>query len=193
MLCSSCKRRLKPVFKKFKIDNIKGLTIYEYDEDLKTLIFQFKGCGDYELKDIFISPYSEYFSKKYKNFYLVCVPSAKEKIEERGFEHVKEMFSSLKLKSLEPVIKIKNDKQSSKHYLERLKVASSYSLLNDIDLKGKSILLVDDICTTGSTLKAVKNLLIEGGAKKIEILVIAKRDFTKEELEKMYDPSFILS
>lgn len=181
------------MFKKFKIDNINGLTIYEYDEDIKTLIFQFKGCGDYELKDLFVSPFSKYLSKKYKNYLVLPVPSSKERIEDRGFEHVNEMFSCLTLKMIEPIIKIKNEKQSSKNYKDRLKVASCFKLISNKDIKDKNILLVDDICTTGSTLKAIKNLLLEGGAKKIEILVVAKRDFTKEELEKMYDPSFILS
>lgn len=192
-MCSQCKRKLKPVFKKFKIDNINGLTIYEYDEDIKTLIFQFKGCGDYELKDLFVSPFSKYLSKKFKNYLVLPVPSSKERIEDRGFEHVNEMFSCLKLKMIEPIIKIKNEKQSSKSYKDRLKVASCFKLISNEEIKDKNILLVDDICTTGSTLKAIKNLLLEGGAKKIEILVVAKRDFTKEELEKMYDPSFILS
>lgn len=192
LTCYSCFKKMNPILKNFKIDNVNSLSIYEYNEELKTLIFQYKGCGDYELKDVFISPFVEYFNKRYKNFYMIQVPSSKEKEEERGFCHVKEMFALLNLKRIDCIEKINNEKQSSKNYVERLKVGTCYKIKNKEQINGKNILLVDDICTTGSTLKAIKNLILGGKPKKIEILVIAKRIFSKEELKKIEDPSFIL-
>lgn len=43
------------------------------------------------------------------------------------------------------------------------------------DLKGKEILLVDDVMTTGSTLAECCKSLLKGGAAKVHILTIARR------------------
>ncbi len=42
-------------------------------------------------------------------------------------------------------------------------------------VENKDILLVDDIFTTGSTLRSASKALIDAGAKKITILVLARR------------------
>ena len=192
-ICYSCIKQMNPIFKSFEIDKVKALAIYHYNDYLKKLIFQYKGCLDYELKDIFITPYINELKILYKNYYMLVVPSSKEKIKERGFNHCLEMFKPLGLKTIEPIEKIKDEKQSDKTYLERLKVKENLILVDKEINKNKKILIVDDICTTGSTLKAVINLLREADVKKMKILVIAKRDFTKKELKQLEDPSFVLN
>ena len=192
-ICYSCIKQMNPIFKRFEIDKVKALALYHYNDYLKKLIFQYKGCLDYELKDIFITPYINELKILYKNYYMLVVPSSKEKIKERGFNHCLEMFKPLGLKTIEPIEKIKDEKQSDKTYLERLKVKENLILVDKEIIKNKKILIVDDICTTGSTLKAVINLLKEADVKKMKILVIAKRDFTKKELKQLEDPSFVLN
>lgn len=192
-VCYRCLKQMNPIFKNFKIDDVKALAIYHYNDYLRKLIFQYKGCLDYELKDIFITPYLKELKILYKNYYMLIIPSSKEKIIERGFNHCLEMFKPLNLKIIEPIEKIKDEKQSDKSYLERQKVKENLKLVNKEIIKNKKILVVDDICTTGATLKAVVSLLKEAKPKKIKILVVAKRDFTKKELELLNDPSFVLN
>ncbi len=192
-ICYSCLKKMNPIFKNFKIDGIKGLSIFNYNDFIKKLIYQYKGCGDYELKDIFISPFVKDIKILFRNYYVLLAPSSKKRLLERGFDHTFEIFKCLNLKNVSPIEKINDDKQSSKSYIERLKVKDSLILKEIEVIKNKKILICDDICTTGSTLKAITELVKKGEPKDIKILVVAKRDFSKKELEQLKDPSFVLN
>ena len=187
LICKSCIKEMNPIFKEFKLLNIKGLSIYRYNETLKKLIFLYKGNKDYELKDVFLFNYINVLKLRYKNYEIVYVPSSKEKIIEKGFDHVREMFKHLNLKEGVKIVKTRNEKQSDKTYKERLKIKNLFKIEEYKNIEGKKVLIVDDICTTGSTLKAIINLLIPLKPKLIEILVIAKRDFSKEEKSRIHN------
>ncbi len=174
LLCEECFSKFKSKFISFYLCNIKGTAIYEYDETLKELIYKYKGCYDYELKDIFLYRYINYLRIMYRGFYVVPAPSYHIDNLKRGFNHVEEIFKGLKLKMLPVLSKNVPHKQSSKSSKKRLNVHNVISIDKNINLKDKKILLVDDIFTTGSTLMTCIELLKGQGAKHIEILVIAK-------------------
>lgn len=183
---------MDPSIKKFKIDGIDGIALFHYNEKMKELIFRYKGCLDYELKDVFITPFLEELKLLYKGYKIALVPSYSKKILERGFDHVEEIFSALNLEILHPVTKTKDEKQSNKNYKERQKIIENFKLVNREGVRNEKILIVDDVCTTGASLKAMIKLLKELKPKKLSLLVIAKRDFSDEEKEKLKDDSFVL-
>ena len=43
-------------------------------------------------------------------------------------------------------------------------------------IRGSRVLLIDDVMTTGSTLKACTEALLEAGAKEVNCLVFARAD-----------------
>ena len=191
-ICNKCLKSLDPKLQKFKINNIECLSLFEYNETLKKLIFLYKGNRDYELKDIFLSNYVNFLKYRYKNYEIVYVPSFEEKIKEKGFDHVRSMFEKLELKENTKVIKLRDEKQSSKNFKERQNIKGLFKVENPSLILNKKILLVDDICTTGSTLKEISNLIIKYNPKIVKILVIAKRNFSKEELKHIGNKDFIL-
>lgn len=175
-MCFSCLLECDPKFINFKIEGYNGLSIYEYNEKLKELIYKFKGCYDIELKDAFLYPYENELSLIYKGYIVVPIPSYFKDDETRGFNHVKLIFSNLKLETIKVLEKTEKYKQSDRNQKYR-ELIKNYLKVNEIDkIKGKNILLVDDICTTGSTLKAAINLLKEATPKDIKILVLCKRE-----------------
>lgn len=181
ILCEECFSKLDAKFISFKIGNIKGISIYEYTDFIKELIYKFKGCGDYELKDVFLFRYLTYLRLKYHGYYIVFVPSYYIDDERRGFNHVKAIYESLKLKEL-PILKKKTaHKQSDQSFKGRRSIKDVLEIDNKISLKGKKILIVDDIMTTGSTLLTSIELLKSVGAKRIEILVIAKTKMKRKD------------
>ncbi len=51
---------------------------------------------------------------------------------------------------------------------------NSFKIKNKNIIENKTILLVDDVYTTGATTQECKKILLENGAKKIIIVTIAK-------------------
>ena len=93
--------------------------------------------------------------------------------KERGFNHVEEIFSVLKLKILKCIHKTKQVKQADLTTKEREKIGKVLRI-DDVDLKHKKVLLVDDVFTTGSTIKSMIKLVKEKGAKNIKVLLMSK-------------------
>ena len=181
---------MNPIFYSFELEGIKGLAIYEYTDVIKDKLFLFKGCKDYVLKDVFINPFKSELSLLYKKYILIPPPSFLGRLNEKGFNHVISMFECLNLKIIDVFIKTKNIKQANLSYKERKKVSEIIEYKKDFnlsELNNKKICLIDDVCTTGSTLKACINLLKKANPKEIKILVMAKRILSKDEKELMSD------
>ena len=148
------------------------------------MLFQFKGCADIELAPLFLGYQVPLLRFLYRGYTLVPAPSFSEKNEARGFNHVEVMFSALKLPFLHPLIKIDDVKQADLHWDERQKIGQHLRYDETVDIRGKKILFVDDLFTTGATAKACCELLEKHGAKHLQILVMG---YTPEKAAKEAD------
>ena len=138
LICPDCSKNFKIHKQVYNIDGIPLYVLYEYDEFL---------CEHLYLKKIF---------KKY----CVCtLCSSDAKRMERGFEPAIDMYSSLDVFVHSPFYKKKDIKQSSATKLQRSQIKNALGLKQLYPLPKKKILLVDDVCTTGSTLLAAKQLI----------------------------------
>jgi ComF family protein len=174
MICQKCYNGFDLINKKEYINGIEVRYLYYYNDFLKKVIYQFKGCFDIELKDVFLDRLKYILRLIYKGYLLVPVPSYFESDNKRGFNHVEEIFSCLSNKKVKLFIKNENYKQSEKSFSERKNI-SQYISLNKENIRGnKKILIVDDILTTGNTLKACASLLYKEGIKDIKFLTICK-------------------
>lgn len=179
-ICKDCRKELKEKWIKFEIENCKGYAIYEYGEKMQSLLYQFKGCYDYELKGVFLDKYKTILNILYSNYIVIGIPSNIEDDETRDFNHVKEIFSFLKLKRVDALYKSYTYKQSDRSKEDRKEIEKCMKVNKDIDIKGKKILLVDDVVTTGNSLRAAIKLLKPLKPKIIKILTICKVVKTNE-------------
>ncbi|MCF8459501.1 MAG: ComF family protein [Flavobacteriales bacterium] len=69
---------------------------------------------------------------------------------------------------------VATDSQTRKSRFDRSENVEEVFRISDVDaIRGKNVLLVDDVVTTGATLEAAGNRLLEAGAAKLYIAVIA--------------------
>ena len=173
-LCDSCKNDLEPRFRHQKWKGINIYWIYDYNEVFRNCLFYFKGCGDFEMREIFLNQKAKFLKLKFKNHIVVPAPSYYERDEKRGFNHVVSIYELLGLPMLDCLIKTEDRKQADLNFEERKKIGSVIKLRENVVLSGKRILFVDDVMTSGSTILACLSLLKNRKPSKIDVLVLAR-------------------
>lgn len=172
-LCIHCYRKMRPRFLRWRVGPYRALALYEY-ENVKDVLYQFKGCGDIELSSIFFAYAAPLLKRYYHGFVVVPVPSSASHDLERGFNQVVEMCKCLNLPILDVLEKTAESKQSDLSAKQRKNVTKILAIKKPGQLKGKKVLLVDDVFTTGSTIAGCLKLLEKEGPKTIRVLVMAK-------------------
>lgn len=110
---------------------------------------------------------------------ITYVPLHPKRLRKRGF-HQTQMLAEFVGEALElpvkPLLKkIRNTKpQSSMKGKDRLKnVRGSFEALSEDEIKGRHVLLIDDIATTGMTTDECARILKRSGAKTVNVGVVA--------------------
>ena len=173
-ICQNCFNEFDPKLKTFKEEGISYTYVYEYDDVIRKLLFQLKGCYDIELGEVFLERFKFELRLKYHDYILVPLPSNPNDDEERGFNHVIEIFKALSLPFSRCIYKKINFKQSDLAYKERIKIKDKLGIVNGEELKGKLVLIVDDVITSGSSIKGAISLIKPYAPKKIKVLVLAR-------------------
>ncbi|PRY89809.1 ComF family protein [Mongoliibacter ruber] len=110
---------------------------------------------------------------------ITPVPLHSTKKKRRGYNQSEQFANGLHQSLQIPVVlsihrKVYTETQTQKSRLERLQNVSDVFGVADSNLiKNKRILLVDDVMTTGATLISCCNLLLENGARVVDLIVIA--------------------
>lgn len=129
----------------------------------------------------------EFVVESQKVEYIICVPTSKERIRDRGFDQVELIFEKFNYPFLK-IKKIKNTKKMSKlskSYQKNLNILQSFDVKN-LNLSNNTVLIVDDIITTGATVNEIKKCL-EKEYKGIKVLfysIAISRKFIKSLIAK---------
>lgn len=171
VICKSCRNRLMPYPKRLKLGKYDAFGIYPYEGFAREMMIQYKEYNDEALKSIFLYQQIKELRKKYHDYVIVPIPSSKENLAKRGFDQVSEIFSFLGLPIRHVLEKTQNVSQKELDYKERRNIYKILSIKNTVEIENKKVLLVDDILTTGNTLKAAIRLL-EPYCKRVDVIVI---------------------
>ncbi|MCL1876630.1 hypothetical protein FWF74_01135 [Candidatus Saccharibacteria bacterium] len=110
---------------------------------------------------------------------IVPLPTIPKHIRERGFDHTKLIARKLSRIRKIPINtsalrRTDNVSQHSATFQKRRQQAEKAFLINP-NLKSTSFLLIDDIYTTGATTIAAAKLLLQSGAKKVWLGIVARQ------------------
>ena len=114
------------------------------------------------------------------NYLVVDVPTATNRIRERGFDHsqllAKRVAAQLGLEYCQVLSRLGQSRQVGAKRSARLEqLSGGYLARKPNQIKSRNILLIDDVVTTGSTLRAATKALRAAGARRVDALVFAKK------------------
>lgn len=184
LLCSACYTEI--ITDSADAEKTNGLNVYyyaPYSGLLRDLVIDWKfnnNFGYSALLSQLSSSVAESIPETSRPDIIIPVPLHPSRLRKRGFNqsriiagsvatvlHVKLSDSALvRNRKTIPQVKLSKEKRT-----ENLKNAFT---ADESIVAGKNILLVDDVYTTGSTIHECSRTLIDAGAVKIEVMVLAK-------------------
>lgn len=172
-LCKNCSEKLSPAV--IPPENLS--CAYYYDGAAKEVMVCYKFGENYDFCRDTLCDWLLFAFKKFSGEKIdlaAAVPSF-EKENSRLFELADEFCAFAKIPFEPSVLKKirKTEKQHSLSYNERrLNLIGAFEA--DSFVSGKTVLLIDDIYTTGSTALECSNALYEKGAEKVLVLTVLK-------------------
>lgn len=171
-LCVNCRNRLKLNRKQVNIGSLKVDTLYNYDGIFKELLIQYKECYDEALAPVFLYLLKTVIMLKYWGYKIVFVPSSKQKLEKRGFNHLELIFKDVQLNT------VKGLKMKSEIIQEGKNLSQRRAMVDNYIYEGKKlnkVLIVDDVLTSGSSINGVYKAIYPY-AKRVKALALARKE-----------------
>lgn len=161
----------------------RGICIFEYTEELKKSLYGFKYGNKRCFRDFFGYAGAKKYRKLLKEWkveWIVPVPMYHKKQQKRGYNQAEEFGQALaEYTGIKPddkcLIRVRDTKPQKGLSKEERHQNLQKAFGVDIErVKGmKSVLLVDDIYTTGSTMDACAKVLKAAGVKKVYFMCVA--------------------
>ena len=119
-------------------------------------------------------------SLKKHDYMLVPVPSASSRVRTRSFDHAKLLARTIASQTGQdyyPALsRLGQARQVGAKRSQRLiQQTDNYYVLQPEKVAGRKLLVIDDVLTTGGTLRAVYKTLRQAGAGQVDALVFSKR------------------
>jgi competence protein ComFC len=172
----------------------KAVTLFHYrDTNVKRTIWALKYRGDRRavdmvaeaLHDVLIAELAENaLWRKFETPLLVPIPLSKKRFRKRGFNQCELVAEALARKGSEQnfifrpnvLYKIKdtiNQADIKDKKTREQNLAGCFSVKDKKSIAGENIILLDDVTTTGSTLREAKKTLLRAGARRVFCIAIA--------------------
>ena len=178
ILCSDCLLKIN----RPDTPHLNGIHIAANYQDLvlKKALWMLKYQGAKQLAKPLAELIRERIWKKLEteNWLLVPVPLSKNKLRHRGYNQAEMIAGELSGNVRADILFKKFHTKSQvevKNKEERLaNIIGSFEVRNPETIRGKKIILIDDVLTTGATMREAKKVLKQAGAKKVVGVVVAR-------------------
>jgi ComF family protein len=164
---------------------IMSRAVFEYNGATVKLIHRFKFGDQVNLSSFFsdelIKLYNIHFAAQGINA-ILPVPLSIRRLKHRSYNQTQLLAKRLSEKLSLPIFtqvleKAKETPPQSRLSAEKRheNVKDAYRVTNNLLLKGKKVLLIDDVITTGATVNACTKALMRAGIKQVYVMAIAMR------------------
>ncbi|NLJ30660.1 MAG: ComF family protein [Clostridiales bacterium] len=185
-VCPACEKECVRVDTCRRIDlaengkTISCMVPYRYDGKVREAIIRFKFYGQTRSADFFGRQIAGLFPDAPRFDFVTAVPISKERRRTRGYNQselvARRAAGRLALPYREVLIKTIDNREQ--HKLDRKErrgnVKGVYRAAGGGSLQGASVLLIDDIVTTGATLGECAKVLLHAGAKSVRCAAISE-------------------
>lgn len=179
--CLHCKADM-PLFKMCR-------SVFIYRDPIKHMVRAFK----YDNKRYYAETLSNFIASEFVKMdvevdYVVPVPISQHRFKVRGYNQAELLCVAFeeKLKlDVKTNLLIKHKDMSSQAYLSKTdrakNLADSFKVTDRNMVKGKTVLVVDDVYTTGTTLNECTRVLLNAGAKVVYCITLAHADKHRDD------------
>ncbi|WP_173915610.1 ComF family protein [Halobacillus sp. Marseille-Q1614] len=168
-VCFDCERWEK--FSEFSGVLERNVAVFKYNDFAKELVVRWKYRGDFTLIEVFAETLQTKHQEQFHGMEAdyVAIPLSKERLSERGFNQSKAIISLLGVQANDFFKRKGNEKQSKRGRAERIEAENPFILKRSVD---RPVVLVDDIYTTGTTVRHLARLLREAGCPSVSSLTL---------------------
>lgn len=120
------------------------------------------------------------YNREVADYLVIPIPTATSRVRARGFDHsvllAKAIAADLGFRMSCSLIRHGQSRQIGSGRQARLaQAAGNFSVKQPNSIKGRHILLIDDVVTTGATIREAAKILRADGAVSVDALVFARR------------------
>lgn len=154
-------------------------SLYVYNDFLKELLAKYKFRGDYVLGSIFAMPLQQSYKKHFFGHAVVPIPLSNRRLYERRFNQAEQLASFLGAPVYDVLQRVGPEgKQSKKSRRQRLEQHGAIFIPKPEakELQGCFVVIVDDIYTTGATVRMAAKALEKAGVRAVSSLTVARGD-----------------
>lgn len=175
LICENCSKMFERVDIKERGDIIDHVTsLYTYNEPMREYLHQYKFLQDVALAGVFANELRS--ELKRKDAIIVPIPMHPAKKIERTFAHIDELLKSAKIPFEDLLEKTNTEVMGEKTREERLAMRPLFTIKPESMIRKTTYILVDDIFTTGTTLRHAASALKEAGAERVEAVTLIRAE-----------------
>lgn len=157
-------------------DRFINRSLYVYNEGMQEFMNRFKFRGDAYLIQALKMEWKQFVQMYYRQQLIVPIPLSNERLYERGFNQSKILAQLVTNRVSDVLIRPHHlKKQSKKTRKERMRsLDNTFAIKIGSSVHGKDVILIDDIYTTGTTVRSAAKTLYKHGAAHVMSLTFAR-------------------
>lgn len=173
-ICQDCSKKFHRADIKEKEPFFDQITsLYTYNEAMREYLHQYKFLQDVALASVFAN---ELRTPLKGDATIIPIPMHPERRIQRTFSHVEELLKSARIPFTQLLKKTGTEAMGEKSRAERLAMEPLFTMKPGTTIQPGTYILVDDIYTTGTTLRHAATVLKQAGATRVEAVTLIRAE-----------------